>query len=152
MLFHKTSGYKRMGCSWIKRYSSGSKFNKEFTEHYSRSLLSLLSIDVIYSCPYLILGLVLLADGGGRLGGECWGILGAIHRVGVSRSWCLQLGAVVFEVTGVSVVPTGICWRLVACNREGMKGALTLLTETWLLGTCSQMLRVKNKATQSIKC
>jgi hypothetical protein len=34
-------------------------------------LLSLLSIDVIYSCPSLILGLVLLADGGGRLGGGC---------------------------------------------------------------------------------
>jgi hypothetical protein len=68
MIFHKTSGYKRMGCSLIKKYSSGSKFNKELTEHYSRSLLSLLSIDVVYSCPSLILGLVLLADGGGRLG------------------------------------------------------------------------------------
>jgi hypothetical protein len=71
MLFHKTSGYKRMGCSRIEKYSSRSKFNKELSEHYSRSLLSLLSIDVIYSCPSLILGLVLLADGGGRLGGGC---------------------------------------------------------------------------------
>jgi hypothetical protein len=66
MLFHKTRGYKR-----IEKYSSGSKVNNELTEHYSRSLLSLLSIDVIYSCPSLILGLVLLVDGGGRLGGGC---------------------------------------------------------------------------------
>jgi hypothetical protein len=71
MLFHKTSGYKRMVCSLIKKYSSGSKFNKELTEHYSRSLLILLSIDVVYSCPSLILGLVLLADGRGCLGGRC---------------------------------------------------------------------------------
>jgi hypothetical protein len=42
-------------------------------------LLSLLSIDVVYSCPAMILGLVLLADGGGCLGGGRWGTLGAIH-------------------------------------------------------------------------
>jgi hypothetical protein len=65
-----------MGCSWIEKYSSGSKFNKELTEHYSRSLLSLLSIDVIYSCPSLILVLVLLADGGGRLGADAEVFLG----------------------------------------------------------------------------
>ena len=86
MFLHKTSGYERVGCSRIEKYGSGSKFNKELTEHYSRSLLSLLGIDVIHSCPSLILGLVLLADGGGRLGGGCRGILGAIHRVGVGRS------------------------------------------------------------------
>jgi hypothetical protein len=71
---------------------------------------------VVYSCPAMILGLVLLAVGGGCLGGGCWGILGAIHRVGVSRSRCLQLGAVILEVTGVSTVPTDISWWLVACN------------------------------------
>jgi hypothetical protein len=38
-----------------------------------------LSIDVVYSCPAMILGLVLLADGGGCLGGGRWGTLGAIH-------------------------------------------------------------------------
>jgi hypothetical protein len=43
----------------------------ELTEHYSLSLLSLLSIDMIYSCQSLILGLVLLAGGGGCLGGGC---------------------------------------------------------------------------------
>jgi hypothetical protein len=69
-----------------QKYGSGSKFNKELTEHYSRSLLSFLSIDVINSRPSLILGLVLLTDGGGCLGGGCGGILGAIHRVGVSMS------------------------------------------------------------------
>jgi hypothetical protein len=47
MLFHKLSGYKRMGCSRIKKHRSGSKFNKELTEHYSRGLLSLLSVDVV---------------------------------------------------------------------------------------------------------
>jgi hypothetical protein len=62
-----------------QKYSSRSKFNKELTKHYSRSLLSLLSIDVVYSCPAMILGLILLADGGGCLGGGRWGILGAIH-------------------------------------------------------------------------
>jgi hypothetical protein len=31
-------------------------------------------------------------------------------------------------VTGVPAVPTGICWRLVACNGGCLKGALTLLT------------------------
>jgi hypothetical protein len=35
-------------------------------------------------------------------------------------------------VTGVSAVPTGICWRLVACNGGCLKRALTLLTvERW---------------------
>jgi hypothetical protein len=64
----------------------------------------------------MILGLALLADGGGCLGGGRWGILGAIHRVGVSRSRCLQVGEVILEVIGVSAVPTGISWWLVACN------------------------------------
>jgi hypothetical protein len=68
--------------------------------------------------------------GGECLGGRCRGILGAIHRVRVGRSWCFQLGAVILEVTGVSAVPTGICWWLVACDREGLKGALTLSAET----------------------
>jgi hypothetical protein len=72
-----------VGCSRIEKYGSGSKFNKELTEYYSRSLLSFLGIDVIYTCPSLVRCLVLLADGGGRLGGGCRGILGAIHRVGV---------------------------------------------------------------------
>jgi hypothetical protein len=76
MLFHKTSGYKGVGCSRIEKYGSGSKFNKELTEHYSRSLLSLLGINVIHSCPSLILGLVLLADGGGRLGADAEVFLG----------------------------------------------------------------------------
>jgi hypothetical protein len=84
---------------------------------------------VVYSCSAMILGLALLAGGGGCLGGGCWGILGAIHRVGVSRPGCLQLGAIILVVTGVSAVPTGIGWRLVACNGGGLKGALTLLTE-----------------------
>jgi hypothetical protein len=119
-----------MRCSRIKKYDSGSKFEKELTEHYSRSLLGLLSIDVVNSCSALILGPALLTVGGECLGGRCRGILGAIHRVGVGRSWCLQLGAVILEVTGVSAVPTDICWRLVACNQGGLKGALTLLTET----------------------
>jgi hypothetical protein len=76
MFLHKTSGYERVGCSRIEKYSSGSKFNKELTEDYSRSLLSLLGIDVIHSCPSLILGLVLLADGGGRLGADAEAFLG----------------------------------------------------------------------------
>jgi hypothetical protein len=71
MLFHKTSGYERVGCSRIEKYGSGSKFNKELTEHYSRSLLSFLGIDVIYSSPSLVRSLDLLANGGGRLGGGC---------------------------------------------------------------------------------
>jgi hypothetical protein len=116
MFLHKTSGYERVGCSRIEKYGSGSKFNKELTEYYSRSLMSLLGIDVIHSCPSLILGLVLLADGGGRLGGGCRGILGAIHRVGVGGSWWLQLGTVVLEMTGISAVPTCIRRGLVACN------------------------------------
>jgi hypothetical protein len=116
MFLHKTSGYERVGCSRIEKYGSGSKFNKELTEHYSRSLLSFLGIDVIHSCPPLILGLVLLAVGGGRLGGGCRGILGAIHRVGVGGSWWLQLGTVVLEMTGISAVPTCIRRGLVACN------------------------------------
>jgi hypothetical protein len=116
MFLHKTSGYERVGCSIIKKYGSGSKFNKELTEHYSWSLLSLLGIDMIHSCPSLILGLVLLADGGGRLRGGCRGILGAIHRVGVGGSWRLQLGTVVLEMTGISAVPTCIRRGLVACN------------------------------------
>jgi hypothetical protein len=78
----------------------------------------------------MILALALLAVGGGCLGGGCWGILGAIHRVGVSRHGCLQLGAIILVVTGVSAVPTCISWRLVACKGGGLKGALTLLTET----------------------
>jgi hypothetical protein len=101
---------------WDAPESSGSKFNKELTEHYSRSLLSLLGIDVIHSCPSLVRGLVLLADGGGRLGGGCRGILGAIHRVGVGGSWWLQLRAVVLEVTGITAVPTCIRRGLVACH------------------------------------
>ena len=116
MLFHKTSGYERVGCSRIEKYGSGSKFNKELTEYYSRSLLSLLGINVIHSCPSLILGLVVLADGGGRLGGGCRGILGVIHRVGVGGSWWLQLGTVVLEVTWITAVPTCIRRRLVACH------------------------------------
>jgi hypothetical protein len=117
-----------MGCSRIKKHSSGSKFNKELTEHYSQSLLGLLSVDVVDSCSALVLGPALLTVGGRCLGGRCQGNLGAIHRVGVGGSGCLQLGAVILEVTGVSTVPTGICRRLVACNRGGLKGALTLLT------------------------
>jgi hypothetical protein len=78
----------------------------------------------------MILALALLAVGGGFLGGGGWGILGAIHRVGVSRHGCLQLGEIILVVTGVSKVPTCISWRLVACNGGGLKGALTLLTET----------------------
>jgi hypothetical protein len=54
-----------MGCSWIKKYSSGSKFDKELTEHYSRSLLGLLSIDMVNSCSALVLGPALLTVGGG---------------------------------------------------------------------------------------
>jgi hypothetical protein len=78
----------------------------------------------------MVLGLALLDVGGGCLGGGCWGTLGAIHRVRVSRPRCLQLGAVILVVTGVSAVPTGISWRLVACDGGGLKGSLTLLTET----------------------
>jgi hypothetical protein len=78
----------------------------------------------------MILALTLLAVGGGCLGGGCWGILGAIHRVGVSRHRCLQLGAIILVATGVSVVPTDICWRLVACNGGGLEETLPLLTET----------------------
>jgi hypothetical protein len=85
---------------------------------------------VVNSCSALVLGPALLTVGGGCHGGRCRGSLGAIHRVRVGRSGCLQLGAVILEVTRVSVVPTGICWRLVACNRGGLKGALTLLTVT----------------------
>jgi hypothetical protein len=116
MLFHKISGYERVGCSRIEKYGSGSKFNKELTEHYPRSLLSLLGINVIHSCPSLVLGLVLRADGGGRLGGGCRGILRAIHRVGVGGSWWLQLRTVVLEMTGISTVPTCIRRGLVTCN------------------------------------
>jgi hypothetical protein len=87
-----------------------------------------LSVDVVDSCSALVLGPTLLTVGGRCLEGRCRGNLGAIHRVGVGGSGCLQLGAVILEVTGVSAVPTGICWRLVACNRGGLKGALTLLT------------------------
>ena len=114
MLFHKTSGYEGVGCSRIEKYGSGSKFNKELTEYYSRSLLSFLGIDVIYSCPSLVWSLVLLADGGGCLGGGCRGILGTIHRVGVGGSWWLQLRTVVLEVSGITAVPTSICrgWLL----------------------------------------
>jgi hypothetical protein len=76
MLFHKTSGYEGVGCSRIEKYGSGSKFNKELTEHYSRSLLSFLGIDVIYSCPSLVRSLDLLDDGGGRLGADAEVFLG----------------------------------------------------------------------------
>jgi hypothetical protein len=55
---------------------------------------------MVYSCSTMILGLALLAVGGGCLGGGCWGILGAIHRVGVSRPGCLQLGAIILVVNG----------------------------------------------------
>jgi hypothetical protein len=65
-----------VGCSRIKKYGSGSKFNKELTEYYSRSLLSFLGIDVIYSCPSLVRSLVLLADGGGALGADAEVFLG----------------------------------------------------------------------------
>ena len=65
-----------MGCSRIEKYGSGSKFNKELTEYYSRSLLSFLGIDVIYTCPSLVRSLVLLADGGGRLGADAEVFLG----------------------------------------------------------------------------
>jgi hypothetical protein len=85
---------------------------------------------VVNSCSALILGPALLTIGGECLGGRCRGILGGIHRVGVGRSGSLQLGAVILEVTGVSAMPLGICWRLVACNRGGLKGTLTLLAET----------------------
>jgi hypothetical protein len=78
----------------------------------------------------MMLGLALLSVGGGCFGGGCWAILGAIHRVGVSRPGCLQLGAIILVVTVVSAVPTGISWRLVACDGGGLKGALTWLTET----------------------
>jgi hypothetical protein len=86
MLFHKLSGYKRMGCSRIKKHRSGSKFNKELTEYDSRSLLGLLSIDVVDSCSALVLGLALLTVGGRCLGGRCRGNLGAVHQVGVGGS------------------------------------------------------------------
>jgi hypothetical protein len=114
--FHKASGYEGVGCSRIEKYGSRSKFNKELTEYYSRSLLSFLGIDVIYTCPSLVRSLVLLADGGGRLGGGCRGTLGAIHRVGVGGYWWLQLRTVVLEVTGITAVPTSICRGLVACH------------------------------------
>jgi hypothetical protein len=78
----------------------------------------------------MILALAVLAVGGGCLSGGCWGILGAIHRVGVSRPECPQLGVIILVVTVVSAVPTCISWRLVACNGGGLKGALTLLPET----------------------
>ena len=61
MIFHKLSGYKRMGCSQIKKHRSGSKFDKELTEHYSRGLLSFLSVDVVDPGSALILGPALLA-------------------------------------------------------------------------------------------
>jgi hypothetical protein len=44
-----------------KKHSSGSKFNKELTEHYSRGLLSFLSVDVVDPGSALILGPALLA-------------------------------------------------------------------------------------------
>jgi hypothetical protein len=83
---------------------------------------------VVDSCSALVLSPALLTVGRRFLGGRCQGNLGAFHRVGVGRSGCLQLGAVILEVTGVSAVPTGICRRLVARNRGGLKGTLTLLT------------------------
>jgi hypothetical protein len=61
MLFHKLRGYKRMGCSRVKKHSSGSKFNKELTEHYSQGLLSFLSVDVVDPSSALILSPALLA-------------------------------------------------------------------------------------------
>src|SRR5688572_27471173 len=130
MFLHKASGYERVGCSRIEKYGSGSKFNKELTEYYSRSLLSFLGIDVIYTCPSLVRSLVLLADGGGRLGGGCRGILWAIYRVGVGGSLWLQLRTVVLEVTWITAVPTCICRWLVACHRGRMERALTLLAES----------------------
>jgi hypothetical protein len=83
---------------------------------------------MVDSCSALVLSPALLAVGRRCLGGRCRGNLRAIHRVGVGRSGCLQLRAVILEVTGVSAVPIGICWRLVACNEGCLKGALTLLT------------------------
>ena len=61
MPFHKTSGYERVGCSRIEKYGSGSKFNKELTEHYSQGLLSFLSVDVVDPSSALILSPALLA-------------------------------------------------------------------------------------------
>ena len=61
MFFHKLSGYKSMGCSQIKKHSSGSKFNKELTEHYSRGLLGFLRVDVVDPGPALVLSPALLA-------------------------------------------------------------------------------------------
>ena len=79
MFFHKLSGYKRMGCSRIKKHSSGSKFNEELTEHYSRGLLGFLRVDVVDPGPALVLSPALLAVGRKRLGGRCRWNLGAIH-------------------------------------------------------------------------
>jgi hypothetical protein len=58
--------------------------------------------------PALVLSPALLAVGRKRLGGRCRWNLGAIYRVGVGWSWCLQLRAVVLEVTGVPAVRVGI--------------------------------------------
>jgi hypothetical protein len=76
------------------------------------------------------LGLAWLTIGGGCLGGGCRNIPGAIHRVAVGWYKCLQLRIIILEVTGVSTVPTSIGWRLPACNRLGVEGALTQVVET----------------------
>ena len=60
-----------MGCSRIKKHKSGSKFNEELTEHYSRGLLGFLSVDVVDPGPALVLSPALLAAGRKRLGGRC---------------------------------------------------------------------------------
>jgi hypothetical protein len=76
MFFHKLSGYKRMGCSGIKKLSSGSKFNKELIEHYSRGLLGFLSVDVVDSGPALVLSPACWLLEGGALEVGVEGILG----------------------------------------------------------------------------
>jgi hypothetical protein len=37
---------------------------------------------------------------------------------------------IIFEVTGVSIMPTSIGWRLAACNGLGVEATLTRLVET----------------------
>jgi hypothetical protein len=39
-------------------------------------------------------------------------------------------------VTGVSIVPISIGWRLAACNRLGVEGTLTRMVESWRSGSC----------------
>jgi hypothetical protein len=65
-----------VGCSRIEKYGSGSKFNKELTEHYSRSLLSFLGIDVIYSCLPWYGALICWLTAEGTLGADAEVFLG----------------------------------------------------------------------------